>query len=246
MLTKQGTAHPPGKQFAYANFNYLLLGKIIEHTTKTSYEKFVQKEIQEAVGIKHMRLGHTLAKDRAPGEVEYFMPLGIGAASEANNVFPTGPKQVPWPYGGFYLEPMAAHGGWIASIVDMARWVAALAPGKPGQISAPFFERMFAADDQPADWTHADGISCHYDYGMFVVTDKSGKFVRFDHSGSLPGTFTAMSHLPTGASWVALFNQRSDEDGKLPPDGNLFDQLNTAVGAVKDWPKEDYFKDYPE
>src|SRR5207249_3114589 len=34
--------------------------------------------------------------------------------------------RVPWPYGGFCLESMDAHGGWIASAVDLARCAAAL------------------------------------------------------------------------------------------------------------------------
>ena len=32
---------------------------------------------------------------------------------------------MPWPYGGFHLEAMDAHGGWIGSAVDLARWAAA-------------------------------------------------------------------------------------------------------------------------
>src|SRR5439155_24485378 len=35
-------------------------------------------------------------------------------------------KQVPWPYGVFCLESMDAHGGWIASAIDLARFAATL------------------------------------------------------------------------------------------------------------------------
>ncbi len=239
MFTKQGMATPPGQTFAYANFNYVLLGKLMEHVTKMSYEDYVKKEIQEPLGIKHMRLGKTL--ERAPDETHYFMPPR--ASADVPSAFATGPQMVPWPYGGFAIEPMAPHGGWLATIVDIARWAAALDPDKP---AAPWVETMYKGDGQPGATVNPNnGITVQYGYGIFAfVETKGGKPVGFNHSGSLPGTFTAFSRISTGAAWVLLCNQRSDEDKKLPADGDIFKQLDTACAAVKEWPKEDFFSEY--
>src|SRR5207249_712562 len=54
----------------------------------------------------------------------------VGVPPSPSGLAPTGERRalpnVPWPYGGFCLESMDAHGGWIASAVDLARFASAL------------------------------------------------------------------------------------------------------------------------
>src|SRR6185436_10400107 len=69
-----------------------------------------------------MRIGASLDGGQAPGEVRYYTRDN----ALEQNVFPGGPEKVPVPYGGFHLEAMDAHGGWIASAIDLARFAAAL------------------------------------------------------------------------------------------------------------------------
>jgi CubicO group peptidase (beta-lactamase class C family) len=117
----------PGDRYAYSNFGYCLLGRVIEAVTGQPYEKAVRQRILAPIGITRMRLGATLESGRAEGEVRYYTAdKGLAA-----NVFPGDPTRVAWPYGGFYLEAMDAHGGWIGSALDLARFMAALYPGKP-------------------------------------------------------------------------------------------------------------------
>jgi N-acyl-D-amino-acid deacylase len=74
-----------------------------------------------------MRLGASLESGRAEGEVKYYMPDG----TQGRSVFSNQTEKVPEPYGAFCLEAMDSHGGWLASAVDLARFVAALdAPGR--------------------------------------------------------------------------------------------------------------------
>jgi len=120
----------PGVRYAYSNFGYCLLGRIIECATSQTYEEYMRSEILAPLGIRQMRVGHSLRADRLPGEVEYVEALGRVGESVMGD---RGPARVPRPYGAFNLHTMDAHGGWIASAVDLARFLIALegASGPP-------------------------------------------------------------------------------------------------------------------
>jgi len=116
----------PGGGFAYSNFGYQMLGTVIETATGNSYERYVREEILRPMGITDMRGGKTLLQDRAPGEVRYYqqteprmLPSNMG--SNFGEV-------VPSPYGALTLERLAASGGWLATAVDLARFMTALDP----------------------------------------------------------------------------------------------------------------------
>src|SRR6266700_4077024 len=94
----------PGARFAYSNFGYCVLGRVIEKLADQPYETFVQQNILAPIGIKRMRKGASLIDGRAPGEVRYY----VADDAKASSVFPGTPQQVPWPYGGFCLEAMYA------------------------------------------------------------------------------------------------------------------------------------------
>jgi N-acyl-D-amino-acid deacylase len=112
----------PGARHAYSNFGYCVLGRVIELVTSQTYEGFVREQILGACGIRHMQIGASLDSRQAPGEVRYYMQDG----AETGSIFPAVTGKVPWPYGGFHLEAMDAHGGWIAPAVDLARFAVAL------------------------------------------------------------------------------------------------------------------------
>ena len=60
-----------------------------------------------------------------PDEVSYYSTPGVtGPSVFAPNVG----QQVPWPYGGWHLEAMDAHGGWIGSASDLIRLAMSLDP----------------------------------------------------------------------------------------------------------------------
>src|SRR5688572_21210249 len=154
-----------------------------------------------------MPLGRSLDGQQAPGEVRYYM---VGDEM-VDNVFPDGPRQVFWPYGGFNLEAMDAHGGWIASALDLARFAARLDnPARSGVLKSETFETMYAPPPPPAS-RKPDGALEDRFYSCGWMTRPSGNGARgtYWHSGSLPGTATFLTRRTDGLSWVALFNQRS-------------------------------------
>ena len=61
----------PGSYFAYSNFGYHLLGRVIEKLSGISYESYVQENVLKQCGITDMHIGGNLWTDR-----RYFMIIG--------------------------------------------------------------------------------------------------------------------------------------------------------------------------
>ena len=227
----------PGTRYAYSNFGYCVLGRVIEKVSGQPYEKFVQEKILAPAGIRRMQIGASPDGKQTAGEVRYYP----NDQAEADNVFPGEPRRVPWPYGGFHLEAMDAHGGWLASAVDLARFAAALEdPARSPLLKPESFTTMYAPPAPPAS-RRADGSveDSFYSGGWMVrPVGKEGR-ANYWHSGSLPGTNTLLVRLANGLSWAVLFNQRS-EDKKLP-DGAIDAALHRATSAVREWPAQDLF-----
>ena len=230
----------PGTKSVYSNFGYCVLGRIIAKLTGKTYEQYVREAVLAPLGIKDMRLGCTLAGGCAPGEVTYC----IRGAGQAECVFNPHPVPVPWPYGGFSLEAMDAHGGWIASAVDLARFAAALDDPRHCPLLKPeTIREMYALPPAPVG-RKADGSpeDAWYACGWMVrPVGRTGK-ANYWHNGSLPGTSTLLVRRWDGLSWVVLFNQRSD-DPKLS-DGEIDGALHRAADAVRQWPTGDLFAKY--
>ena len=228
----------PGARYAYSNFGYCVLGRLIENVAGTNYESFVREKVLEPIGIKRMRLGASLAEKRAEGEARYYTPRD----ETADSVFGIGPGKVPWPYGGFCLESMDAHGGWIASAVDLARFAAALHDPQHCPLLKPETIRIMQAPPEPPVWRNSDGsLKDHY-YGcgwLVRPVGQEGK-ANYWHTGSLPGTYTLLVRRHDGVSWAILFNQRSDDE-KLA-DSEIDPALHRAANAVNEWPRFDLFR----
>jgi N-acyl-D-amino-acid deacylase len=222
----------PGTKYAYSNFGYCVLGRVIEKVTGERYEDFVKDRILRPAGVTSMRLGRTRLADRAPGEVRYYGFPGMGLAP---SVFPSGPARVPWPYGGFYIDAMDSHGGWIASATDLARFIAALdgQPHHPRILSPRSVEQIIARPAPPL-WVGTDNW---YGMGWSVRTAEGG--TNWWHTGALDGTTTLMVRAGIGVTWVVLFNSRpKDADGLA---GELDSGMWQAEQEVRQWPAEDLF-----
>lgn len=228
----------PGERYAYSNFGYCLLGRVLEKLTGETYEAPVRRQVLLPVGACTAQLGHTLADQRVQGEVKYYDDTtDTGPSVFAANLG----QQVPWPYGGWNLEAMDAHGGWIASAVDLVRFAS--------DFSKPECSRLL-----PADWVGAmygqrpAGLAGHtpegkpketfYGLGWMIRPVKSETVVNAWHTGSLDGTSTILVRRWDGFCWAALFNSRNNKQG-----GRLsteFDPLiHQAVDAITSWPTEE-------
>lgn len=230
----------PGTRYAYSNFGYCLLGRVIEKLSGKTYEQHVKDCVLGPVGIERMRIGATRLSGRAESEVRYYHP------GSTRSVFQDDlEKSVPWPYGGWFLEAMDAHGGWIASAVDLARFAVALdRPNRCPILSEDSIEMLFA---RPAGAANDDADPqldlTFYSMGWSNRAIGDGKFNRW-HTGSLPGTATILIRRHDGRNFVALLNTRVS-----PATDDLVDavdsMLHRAAAKVKKWPQIDEFEQFP-
>ncbi len=183
-----------------------------------------------------MQIGASLEAGAASGEVRYYMPDD----ERVSSVFPDALSGVPSPYGGFYLEAMNAHGGWIASAVDLARFAAALDdPERSPLLKPESFRTLYAAPRKPVS-RKKDGSLADSWHGCGWSVRPVGKDrANYWHNGSLPGTAALLVRRWDGLSWAALFNQRSRD--KSLPDSDIDPALHRAAAAVAEWPREDLF-----
>jgi hypothetical protein len=134
-------------------------------------------------------------------------------------------KDVPWPYGGFCLEAMDAHGGWLASATDLVRFATSIDKVLDAKSRGLMVERPASLPATPA----------YYACGWMARPVGQGK-LNLWHNGSLPGSSTLLVIRHDGLVWAALFNDRSRGEGKMDP------ALHKAADAVTDWPSGDLFK----
>ncbi|MCL5099291.1 MAG: beta-lactamase family protein [Candidatus Omnitrophica bacterium] len=233
----------PGTRYAYSNFGYCLLGRVIEAFGVMPYEQFVRQKILSRIGIESMRIGASLEVNRAPNEVRYY----TADDGMAPSVFSPGDQSdaasaaVPEPYGSFCLESMDSHGGWLASVLDLARLTAALDDPSGGALLDPgLLAAMYARPPSPL-WRNTDGSLKDFYYACGWLVRPMGKAGRANywHNGSLPGTYALWVRRRDGLSWVVLFNQRSG-DPKLP-DSEIDPALHRAAAQVRHWPCADLF-----
>lgn len=227
----------PGTRYAYTGFEYSLLGRILEKLTGQDYEAYVKANVLAPMGIKRMRVGHTRLKDRAEGEVRYYDYPGAPLVAP---VCPDEPGPVPAPYA-FYMEGgRDASGAWIASAIDLARFVTAVDGRRPPAFLKPETVRIMVSRPAPPLWV---GTPSYYAMGWAVRP--VGNDANWWHGGELPGTAAFLvrdGQTGLKLSWAVVFNS-------VPNSDSFWDELDNglwqAVREVTEWPTHDLFGQYP-
>ncbi len=63
---------PPGNSFAYSNFGYCILGRVIEKLTGQAYAQYIRHNILRRCGITDMEIAGNTWEQRAAREVKYY------------------------------------------------------------------------------------------------------------------------------------------------------------------------------
>ena len=214
-MNGQPLQYEPGTKYAYSNYGYCLLGRVVEQKTGLSYEDYIKRTVLSSLGITRMQIGRSNIEDRAPGEVTY------ESKSES-------------AYGSFNLENMDSHGGWLASAPELARFAAMFdSPSECPILSAASIETTFSLPAtiarekyKPGDYYYACGWAVR-DYG-------NGRRNTW-HAGSLPGCYTFMARWSNGVNCVVLFNKRG-------PGFDEIDQiLSKTAKSISNWPDHDLY-----
>ncbi|MDB5158354.1 MAG: class beta-lactamase-related serine hydrolase, partial [Mucilaginibacter sp.] len=103
-LDNRPLANKPGTHYAYSNFGYCLLGRVIEKISGLPYQQFIQKNILAKCGITTMEIGGNTLAEKKPNEVRYY------DSSEED------------PYK-MDARRMDSHGGWIATATDLVKFL---------------------------------------------------------------------------------------------------------------------------
>jgi CubicO group peptidase (beta-lactamase class C family) len=96
--------NPPGTHYAYSNFGYCVLGRVIEKLTGLPYQAAARNLVLKPCGITDMEIGGNGLQHRKPNEVMYY---GQGGED---------------PYK-INIARLDAHGGWIATATDLVRFM---------------------------------------------------------------------------------------------------------------------------
>jgi CubicO group peptidase (beta-lactamase class C family) len=187
----------PGSQWAYSNFGYCLLGRVIEQVTGEPYETYVQANILAPCGITTMRIAQNSERHRAPDEVVY-----IGQYSEDAYKI--------------NVNRMDSCAGWIASSTQLVQFLnhVAGAPGIPALLKPETIRIMTT----PAS-AYPQG-DARYARGWMVANNGLGSWW---HSGSLPGSTALMIRNPDSSCSAALCNTRSEPHQEM--DTALYEML---------------------
>ncbi|MFN0078937.1 MAG: serine hydrolase domain-containing protein [Prosthecobacter sp.] len=106
-LANQKQTHKPGEHYAYSNFGYCVLGRVLEKVTKLPYETLITQQVLSKCGITNMKIAGNTSAERQPKEAMYLTEK-TGAAYSMNVV------------------RMDSHGGWIATAGDLVRFASQL------------------------------------------------------------------------------------------------------------------------
>lgn len=102
-LANRPLDRPPGQHYAYSNFGYCVLGRVIEKLTGERYAEHVRTEVLGRCGVTDMTIAGNTRDQRQIGEVAYYC-------------------KVESPYG-MNVRRMDSHGGWIATPTDLVQFL---------------------------------------------------------------------------------------------------------------------------
>ena len=202
-------SYPPGQHWAYSNFGYCVLGRVIEAVTGQAYDDYVKASVLGPCGITDMSIAQNSEKHRAPNEVIYY-----GQYSED-------------PYK-INVTRMDSHGGWIATPSDLAIFLDHVnGSGNLPPLLKPETRRIMLTPSPVYPFTPGGGA---YARGWMVRNEGKGNWW---HTGSLPGTTTIMVRTASGLCWAALTNTRTQPDAEITT--SLDELIWKMVRSVPNW-----------
>ncbi len=176
--------NPPGTAYAYSNFGYCVLGRVIEEMIGQTYEYDVRENFLDVpCGAYSMMIGANTLAERQPGEVVYY------GTDDGD------------PYG-ILVSRMDSHGGWVGTAIDYLRFMVRVdgLSTVPDLLSSNSMTMMTTPSGLPG----SNGYAC----GWATTTDGI-----WSHTGDLAGTRSIMVRTADGFCWVALVNSGKTVSG---------------------------------
>jgi CubicO group peptidase (beta-lactamase class C family) len=178
----------PGTKWAYDNSGYALLGAVIEKASGKSYERFVEDEIFQPLGMTHSYYGSW----------SDIIPHRAAGYDKENDHF------VNTPYLSM-TQPYAA-GSLMSTVDDLALWDRALAGG--ALLKKESLDQMFTSG------TLSSGQAIRYGYG-WTFHDLAGRKV-IEHGGDINGFSCDVLRIPDAKILVVVLTNNTE--ATLRPD----------------------------
>jgi N-acyl-D-amino-acid deacylase len=214
----------PGTDAKYSNLGFIILGEVIARVTGQSYDRYVLENVFKPMGISRAGL-HGLDGKYTAREARRHL-------SGTLTVLP--PMRLPLA---------DATGGWIASAVDLARFLTNL-EGSRGEavLKEKTWQSMLLPPPPPLK-PRPDGTYFGLGWDSVQVKDTA---VAYFKNGSNPGMRTFMKHLANGVNWVLLYNASMEFD---PVDMQMLastvQEVHQLVENLGKYPDIDLFKEFP-
>lgn len=206
-------AFEPGTDQHYSNFGFTILGAIVERVAGMEYGPAIHRLVLGPMGIRRPRLGH-----------------GGSYEPEMARRYDKQGRELP-------LIDVAggSAGGWIASTVDMVRFLSALDGSPNGRpfLSPEIQQQMLAPPEPPLK---RRGNGAWFGLGWDVVREMP-RGPLYAKNGSLPGVKSFIGHMPNGVDWAVVFNGGRDAQGEPNQDQDAFRQIVDAIRQVPRWPE---------
>lgn len=221
-----------GTKYSYSNFGFTVLARVIERAAAQAYESYVRQNVLAPLGITRMAIGQTLPEDRLPGEVTYYDFRGPWLVS----IFPNVRHLMPAPYAQFQVDAGDGSGRWVASPIDLARFLS-----RVSGLRAPAFlqpDTFALLLERPVPFVSQDETGNSW-YAMGTGAGICGKGTCWGHDGSYAGSYAGYLVMPNGFIYAYAVN--------ASPDTGIAEIENAliAIGQTQqNWPAHDLFPQY--
>lgn len=199
----------PGSQSRYSNFGFEILKLVVADVSGEPYPRFVQEQVLRPAGITDMRLD--VVDGYVPGEARRY----------------AGGKMVE---GGHHAFRFA--GCWLASSVDMVRFLSALDGSRDKALLMPAWRKQMTA--APAPPFEAKSPDFHPGLGWDVVRQTEAG-IGYSKNGGLAGIATLMGRLPNGVVFGICFNGTVDGEARMT---RPYQRVRKAMAETESWPSE--------
>jgi D-alanyl-D-alanine carboxypeptidase len=191
VISRGGTARAQGEEWAYSNYNFSLLGLVIEQASGRDYARYVNDELAGPLGLTGT--GYCEDGTAVPGR-------GRDYQSGVKTVSPT----------SYWTEPrFFASGGLCSTVLDLVRWQKALEEGHV--VSAAMLQAMRT----PARLS--SGLEAGYGFGTRLGS--TGGHRKFGHTGGGQSNKAVVARYPDDDVTIAVLLNTERSNARVTATG---------------------------